>query len=205
MSLFELCYQFYKIAVLSDPRLQQLSTQPSFAARIRFADTNFKKIRAGSGRIAYEYSPDLVLKLAKNEKGIQQNITENDGFIQEQYSDIVANVIDSDPNNLWIVSQKASKITPTELKNFLGADLNELRYYLEDRINPNKSYLPKPSEELKNKLDNNELINELLDMMINFDMPVGDIVRLSSWGKVGNKIVLLDYGLTQSIFDEHYK
>lgn len=76
---------FYKIAVLNDPKLIELSKQPSFAAKIRFANSNFIKMQAGSSRIAYEYSPDLVLKLAKNEKGLQQNRTESDGFLQQHY------------------------------------------------------------------------------------------------------------------------
>lgn len=61
-----------KIAVISDPKLQELSKLPSFAAKVRFCDANFQKIKAGSSRIGYHYNNDYVLKLAKNEKGQAQ-------------------------------------------------------------------------------------------------------------------------------------
>jgi hypothetical protein len=193
----------HKIAAISDPRLQQLSALPSFAAKIRFCDATFKKLKAGSSRIAYDYSTDLVLKLAKNTIGIEQNRTEADGFIQQHYKDIVANVIDTDQDELWIISEKAFKITQSEFRTLTGFDFNNFCSYLRKRLGNGKLDNLKVNDE--EKLDNDPRINELLDMSINFQMPAGDMCRISSWGKVKNRAVLIDYGLTNQIFDEYYK
>ena len=202
--LLEVDHYLLKIANLSDPRLKQLSEQPTFAARMRFADINFKRLIAGSGRVAYQYAPDLILKLAKNDKGIAQNATEADGFLQQHYKELVANVIDSDPDDKWIVSEMATKISESEFKNLTGISFKNLCNYLDVRFSNGKNmYLPKVENE--EELDNNNFVSDLVDMMANFNMPTGDIKRIRSWGKIKNRAILMDYGLTQQIFDDMYK
>src|SRR5690606_18813558 len=83
-----------KSAYSLDQRLQQLSKIPSFAARIKFCNENFNKITSGSARVIYQYDNDYVIKLAKNDKGLAQNNTESDGFLQQNY-DIITKAIDS--------------------------------------------------------------------------------------------------------------
>lgn len=190
-----------KIAAVNDPKLKELSSLPSFSAKVKFCEANFQKLKAGSGRIAYDYNAELVLKLAKNDKGIEQNKTEADGFIQQHYKDIVANVIDSDPNDIWLLSEKAFKVTPTEFKNLLGTSVDNLRNFLNKKFNSNNNF----TIENEDQLNNNPIIEELMDLMANFSMPPGDICRISSWGKVRNRLVLIDYGLTNEIYNEFYK
>lgn len=207
-----------KIAVVSDPKLQQLSALSSFVARVRFCESNWAKIKAGTARIAYDYNSDLIIKLAKNEKGLQQNRTESDGFIQSNYKDIVANVMDSDPDNKWMVVEKAYKITPTEFKAMVGISIDELCKYLKYRIENIKPYVEKSWDELvdeenqvtytfpnEEQLEENHFIKELIDMMANFKMPVGDLCRISSFGKSKGRCVVVDYGLTQDIWEQYYK
>jgi len=155
----------------------------------------------GSGRIAFDYSPDLVLKLARNEKGREQNRTEADGFLQDNYKSLVANVVDSDPDDLWLVVEKAARANAADFQRTFGTSLNNLCNYIKKRIS-GSSFAPVENEEA---LSNNAAIDDLLDMMSNFQMPAGDICRISSWGKVKDRLVLVDYGLTSSIYDEYYK
>lgn len=194
----------YKTAVLSDPRLKELSAQPSFAAKIRFADANFTKLKAGSGRIAYDYSSDLVLKLAKNEKGQAQNRVEADNFLQTNYKDLVANVVDSDPDDIWIVSEKASMANAAAFKSFTGVDFKNFCNYIINKspVGNNSFKLPVTDEDA---LNNNEFVGDVLDMMSNFQMPAGDLTRIRSWGQVRGRVVLIDYGLTQDIYEQYYK
>ena len=156
--------------------------------------------------------------MAKNEKGQQQNITENDGVIQQHYKDIIAQVMDSDPDNIWMVVEKARKMTPTKFKALVGVPIETLCKYLRykrDNIIPMKqksweesvdaeeqANMVMPEEEA---LNNNEFVKELLDLMGNFGMPVADFCRVSSYGEARGRIVVIDYGLTQDIWDQYYK
>jgi len=192
-----------KIAVISDEKLKMLAAQPSYAAKMRYANSVFKKLKAGSSRIVYDYSPDLVLKMAKNEKGLAQNRVESDNFLQTNYKDLVANVIDSDPNDIWILSEKATKIAPSRFRSLTGIDFKEFCNYLyaHNPVAPPKIKTPIANEE---QLDDNPFIQEILDMMGNFQMPYGDLSRISSWGEVKGRAVLIDYGLTQDIYEQYY-
>ena len=54
------------------------------------------------------------------------------------------------------------------------------------------------------KINESEMVHELMDLMANFSMPSGDMGRVSSWGKVRDRLVLIDYGLTDEIKNEYY-
>jgi len=189
-----------KIASGPEEKLKELSNLKTFKSRIEFCIANFPRLKAGSSRIAFDYSPEYVLKLAKNDKGIAQNNAEADGFIQNNYKDLVANVKDSDPNDFWILAQKATKVSAGQFKILAGFSLEDLRNYLYTRIE-NKKIFPVSDMEMFNE---NEFVQELMDLMVNFAMPIGDIVRASSWGKVNDRLVLIDYGLTNSILSDMY-
>jgi hypothetical protein len=191
--------KIFKLAVISDIKLQQLSILPSFNQRVKFAKANWPKITSGSSREIFEYSPDKILKLAKNDKGIDQNSVENDNFIQTHYKNIIANVIDSDPDDKWLVVEKASKMSTGQFKSITGIDFLNFCNYIQNRID-NKKYPVKDQE----KLDNDEFVYNIVDLLGNFDMPAGDATRKNSWGIINNRAVLVDYGLTRGIYREHY-
>jgi hypothetical protein len=82
----------YKLASITDQKLIDLGNIKTFVGRIRFAVNNFTKLSAGSSRAVFDYG-DYVIKIAKNEKGIAQNTTEADNFIQQHYKNIIANIV----------------------------------------------------------------------------------------------------------------
>jgi hypothetical protein len=196
-----------KASASIDPGLEQLSKIPSFAGRARFCEQNFKRITSGSGRIIFEYDPNHVIKLARNDKGIAQNATESDGFIQSNYSNIVARVLDSDPDDKWLLAERATTISPSQFKLKMGFSLDELYRYLVDRFDPQRykiMFREDMPKDLEEKIANHPLVEELIDMMANFGMQPGDFGRKNSWGTVGDRLVLVDYGLTEDIYHEHY-
>lgn len=193
-----------KIGAL-DSRLAELSALPNFAARMRFCNENFQRLTSGSARIIYEYSPEYVLKLAKNPKGQAQNRTESDGFLQSNYKNIITNIIDADPNDFWILVEKANKVSPSQFKSLTGFGLDELCMYLNNIFESPQRYNTKLNVLNVELFENSELVQELIDMMANFTMPPGDICRKNSWGLVKNRLVLVDYGLTRDIYDEYYR
>lgn len=200
-----------KIAVVMDERLTTLNSLQSFSARIKFCNENFKRLTSGSARIIYEYSSEYILKLAKNPKGQAQNRTEADKFLQQHYKNIIANVIDAEPDDKWILVEKATGVSPSQFKSLTGFGLDELCLYLNNIFGPPGKKIVmlynRPFNETLNveRFENSELIQDLVDMMANFTMPPGDICKKNSWGLVKNRLVLVDYGLTQDIYDEYYR
>ena len=50
---------------------------------------------------------EYILKLAKNNKGIEQNKTEIDISKSNKYNDIIANILEYDTNGIYLIQEKA--------------------------------------------------------------------------------------------------
>jgi hypothetical protein len=188
--------------------MEEFKKIPSYAGRLKYAEQNLpKKIGSGSSRTVFQIDNDKVLKIAKNKKGLAQNEQEeslgNDWYIK----DLVATVYDAHPNGEWIESQLAQKINKANFERLTGVKIEDLDRYLKNKQEENKGkkiYFPMDPA-LIEKLDNNEFVASILDFMMNYDMPAGDLGRLSSYGVVdGDKVVVIDYGLNQDVWDTHY-
>ena len=45
----------------------------------------------------------------------------------------------------------------------------------------------------------------MINYIANYDLPVGDMTRISSYGvNSKNEVIVTDYGLTDDVFKEHY-
>jgi len=54
-------------------------------------------------------------------------------------------------------------------------------------------------------LNENEFFNEVLALVLNNDLQIGDLQYIDSWGKIDNKPKLIDFGLSRDIFEEYYE
>jgi GNAT superfamily N-acetyltransferase len=185
----------------------------SFAARIRYAQQHLNRIASGSARIVYEIDPTKVLKLAKNPKGIAQNEVEISMGMHDYYAkQYVTEVFEADEeNNTWLIAEKAKKLTPSRFYQITGVKIQEFAQWLNYTYFSNKGGRHKPpnvSKERDEVLWENEFASGILDLMINYNLPAGDLGRISSYGEVmrnGNPdVVLTDYGLTEDVFSTHY-
>jgi|GEM_PF-1368896 len=187
--------------------VQELKKLNNFAARVRYVQTHLKKIGSGSARIVYEIDDKHVLKLAKNKKGIAQNSVEGDWGMHRMYDGILPDLIEKDDDDLWLIVEKANKISKKEFERLTGVKFENfartLGYELSLRSSRNRWFFSKP-EDYDDIIDN-EFLSEIVDMSINYDMPAGDLERISTYGKVDDDPVVVDTGLTHSVYDEHYK
>jgi len=165
-----------------DSVLMNISNVNNFKKIKEIADNNYKKIDNGSSRIVYLYSDKYVLKVAKNNKGLEQNKTESIPKILEKYRDIVANVIDFDKNGKWTVQQFAENISEDEFENITGMQFRGFLYYLRHDLNWDG--------------ENAEFYNKINDFINEFELERFDVANGSSWGKINGKVVLRDYGLS---------
>jgi hypothetical protein len=180
----------------------------SFKARMDYCQANLPRIGGGSGRMVYQIDDQTVIKLAKNAKGVAQNAAEDDGYIRQSYGHVTANVLDRHPDHLWIESQIAKKVGRTRFKQLSGGiDIDEvdkwMRNYEEARNGRNPIRPQDP--EIKDKIDNNEFFYDIANMANEMNMRFGDFGRLSSYGEINGELVLVDYGLSDSVYTTHYE
>lgn len=185
--------------------LREFENMNNFTARKRYADQHLEKIGTGSARIVYAIDDAHVLKLAKNKKGVAQNGVETDGYLQQNYSTILASVVESHPDDLWIISERAKKINKSKFKQLTGYSFDDFASVLRDRvyeIEGRRGYIG--SYKGKEDILDDEFFNEIVDMTVSMDMEVGDFTRISSYGEIENDPVVIDTGLTKEVYKEHY-
>lgn len=190
----------------------------TYNGKLKYANERLAKISSGSARVVYKVDEEKVLKIAKNKKGLGQNSIESDWGLQRM-SDIVAKIFDTNEDHFWVEMELAKKISPNRFKQLTGVSVNEVQDILRVMETLNNSsrrkYLsPEQLKDLQNefgeKVNNNEFLTSLVDMIMNFGMKYpGDFGRVNSYGEVlrdGNPtVVLVDFGLTESVWDDYYK
>jgi hypothetical protein len=88
----------------------------SFSGKIKAADQTLQRIGSGSGRVVYDIDGTKVLKVAKNQKGVAQNEVESGVGRDSYFDNIVTEVYESSPDDTWLVSEKAKKVTEKRIK-----------------------------------------------------------------------------------------
>lgn len=178
----------------------------SFRQQALYANNNLKRLTSGSGRIVYEIDTYKVLKLAKNTKGVEQNKAEADFYVQENWGDIIAKVLEHDDEYRWVVSERASKISLSQFKRYVGVSPDEFYKYLCTETGTVYGAVSTPSEETVAILseDPDNFANRVIDLVTEYDMMPGDFRRLSSYGIVNDKVVIVDYGLTRFVYKNYY-
>lgn len=197
----------------------------SYNKKIKYCNDNLQRIASGSSRIVYKIDDATVLKLAKNQKGLAQNEAETQ-YRDDLYApDIFAEVYDNDEKFYWIEMQLARKAKPTDFKRLTGYDFKTFQNfvtYSAQQYLPRRSYGFSIPSEYKQLFDSEEFRNMVWDNPDNVFYQTneyltsyqiekyGDVQRISSWGVVKDKhdgtdkLVLIDYGLTDDIFDKYY-
>ena len=92
-------------------KLNELSNIEYYSHRVNWCKQRYKYISSGSSRKVFHYSDTLVIKIAYNEKGIAQNQAECDiwRFAQPNQRKLLAAIVDSCPNNTWVLQRKVYK------------------------------------------------------------------------------------------------
>jgi len=182
----------------------------SYSKRVNYCNQTLRRISSGSSRIVYQVDAGSVLKLAKNKYGLQQNRSEANEYNHDYFSEVRTNVLDYDnENDIWIISEIATKITPFMFKEYTGFDLKQLDAYLNLRHAEhngskitNNDFFRYMTPEEKDRMDNDDFVGTVVAFMYNNDLAAGDLGRISSWGLVKRngheQVVLTDYGFKGS-------
>lgn len=189
--------------------IEYFKSLPSFNARIKYCKEKLPYIGGGSARMVFKIDDEKCLKLAKNKKGLVQNETETDWYLQD--SGVVAKVFDYDEDNYtWVEMELLEPAYTSNFKNYLNASFNEFVEYITwfgtNILRQGGGYFKhEVSDEIKEKLEEDEFVMGIVDLMGSYDMAYGDLIRRSSYGvnKDGD-ILLVDYGATVSTLNDYY-
>jgi hypothetical protein len=194
--------------------LEEFSKLNSFNKRIQYCQERLKRISSGSSRIVYMVDDTKVLKIARNKKGLAQNEIEIDYSNYYDLKDITAQVFAYDQNNLWVEMELAKKVTPAIFERVVGftfADYCAGHRKHHDELNPKRGswFSSDVSKEVYEAMWEDEFTYEMLSFIGGYDIPVGDLCKLNTYGLVKRNgedtIVMIDYGLNNDVWQDYYK
>lgn len=136
----------------------------------------YRYIGEGSSRQVFDLNNGYVVKIAKNNAGIEQNKVESNISLNDN-SYIFAKVKYYSRDYSYIVMPKARRID----------DISYVFDYLGVRN--------------KREFFNLKFIRRLMDK---YNLVSGDLIRKSSWGVINGRIYMIDYGFTQRIKEKYY-
>lgn len=180
--------------------LKNLEKLETFAARVKYAEKNLKRLGAGSSRVVFVLPDENILKLAKNDRGIEQNEVESNPKMK---SKILNKILGKAKNHAWIITQYLDKIKEKEFEEMTGINFKDfgsaISYGLQDVADTTRKK-PKCFDEVSDSF----VYKELERLGEKFSLLPGDMIRISSWGCRDGHPVLIDAGLTKAIFDKYY-
>lgn len=177
----------------------------------------------GSARICFELNDEWVLKLAYNQKGIGQNEEEYDKMSSNYFSCFPKIDENNTPNDYsYIVAENVLPAKESDFKFLLGFGFSEFKKYIYDIASQysdrqsaqyilNNGHGDKKLSKLYQNIENDDegFIAVMNDYMTNTASPIGDLLRMSSYGLVkrtyGPELVLIDAGLSVEVFNTYYR
>ena len=184
----------------------EFAKMSSFSARVRYCEANLQRLSSGSGRVVYKIDNEKVLKLSKNKKGVAQTLTEIE-WGQDWYlakSEILAEIFSFDESGLWVEMELARKLTKSKFKQIVGVDFDRYGDWLVSGYGKNRGY-GNVSDEENDMLYDDDFTSEVMDFMLGYKTPVGDLLKLSTYGLVSDdRLVIIDYGLSGDVYSTYY-
>lgn len=168
----------------------------------QYASWRLELLGEGSARNVYAFSNKYVLKVAYNDKGIDQNFAELDAITNPKLKNLFAEIKDYDPNGIWLVSEMVRRVSNDEFENMTGInpDVYETLVfdYGKHKVATQYFNLLEPAAQ--------RWFLDVYDLIKTGDMARGDLYQPKHWGKTPDgRLVLYDYGLTNSVYAKHYK
>lgn len=205
-SLFNKCAAFAKMAFSghsvkenTNPLLKSLSDAKDFEDAVEIAKEKFDYLGKGSARTVFKINDKLVLKMAHNEKGQSQNIAEMDPKAQRPCTN---KILLADAKGKWIIVANNKTITEKRFKEIIGFGFESFINGLFYKFNNEDDSWKEPRD--YENLQNNDLFKCIANLILDCDLQIGDLSKISSWCEVNNKVVLRDTGLTRKVFRSMY-
>lgn len=183
--------------------LQKLNDLKSFARRKQYCNQFLPLIGLGSSRRVYKYE-DKVIKLAANAKGIAQNEIESDGYLRHLSN--LAHVLAEADDAEWIISEYAKPITERRFEEIMGYSFKEYADCIFGMLNTSRTLkVPEKFDEIYDAENPYcTLLRTVENITLSLDLVWGDFTKISSYGELNNKVVIIDYGINRVTMDTLY-
>lgn len=200
--------------------MNTLNSIDTISGRMRYVDKYFKKMSTGSSRMVYGFNKDVVLKLAWNRKGLAQNKFESSLYLNKNYRFILASVYKAHPKGYYNLQQKAKPLNKQVFKSIFGIPFYlyaNYFNYLDIKKNGDAGYTEDELDYINNlmtsdgikKVAGNWFFKKVYEFAKLTDLLLGDLADQESYGIVTgsdgkNKIVLVDYGISNKVYQDVY-
>lgn len=171
----------------------------------------------GSSRVVFDIDDETVLKLAKNKKGIEQNLEEIRLGTEPYFSSFPRIMNGSDEKNgLWIIAERVLPAKEEDFEKVLGMPFSVINEFVWCTITGGRQGYNKHADnkrhELYQKYESNEavieLFNDIYELYMGFDNNIVDLRIIRNWGlclRNGKPaMVMLDVGLSEDIYNRLY-
>ena len=204
-------------------RLDFLTQATSYKQRVNYCKKMLgSPIGSGSSRLVFQLDDETCLKLAKNEKGVAQNMEEisvaRDNFVS--FIPKIYNGSDEE-NGLWIVTQCVVPAKVEDFQKVLNMDFGDVANFtmaMDGSFNYRMPQFHRNSCDrfIRNvyiKYEDNdeavELLNAIHELKCSYSQQVSDLSRIQNWGLAQENgqpcMVMLDAALTEEIWMRHYR
>jgi hypothetical protein len=184
-----------------------LDSLETFEEKIKYCKENLVQIGKGSSRLVFDLSKNSVLKLAWNEKGLGQNLMEQSDQIHKLFGDMVPALKKKCQGDkiYWIVMEKAKPVDEETFEKISKIPFKTFQKAMTEMKLVNYKEKKDVSEETKELLKTSHFLDLVQDLTFSLGLLVGDVIKTSSWGTIGNRLVILDTGLQKDFFNTFYK
>lgn len=198
--------------------MEEFKSLKTFAKRLEYCKARLPRLGAGSSRVVFKVDDDKVLKLAKNRKGIAQNLAEIDVLTDGYSYAILPDVFDYDENGLFLECEICRKATEKDFQAIYGVPWGALCCAIWEQYlnynhqqkrygNPYSKFEPIVQQVWQGE-DNDTMyfFNEVWDYVANHSNdPVGDLTRVANWGiDSEGYFKLVDAGLNKEVGETYY-
>ena len=190
--------------------LENFKSLPSFKARVDYCKEHLEPISSGSSRYVFKVDDDKVLKVAKNKKGIAQNMAEID--MKDSYVDeLLAPIYDCDEEDyLWLEMALAKKCSKKEFESITHIPFDlfcaglRSNYAYGRTFFYSKEELDRFNNLIHNDDEASDFWNNINSYIMDYDNPYNDLTALRNWGIVDGNVVIIDYGFTKDVANQYY-
>lgn len=166
-----------------------LALDPTEQERVVGGARSNRRVGLGSARVVYPLGDHFVVKLPMHPEGNAQNMAE--AFLSTKGHEVTTRVVAAEPGGRWLVAERARRATRPTFVRF-GRSL--LGIVADLKAPPTKH--------------EDEFVASLRGL-VKAGLRLPDLAKVSSWGVVKraglDRLVLLDYGITQGVYDRFYR
>jgi hypothetical protein len=198
---------------------EKLSTFENLFDCARYCDKTLTRLGVGTSRRVYKLEDGKVLKLAKDEKGKEQNKYESALAQSNEIPSFMAKIYNFDKDGIYLEMEQAKPVTDAEFKSIVGISFKLYQKVITSLINPKtaskrvtwlKTFHKDRCEEILSNIENYPFVQEISNYITNTNGEIKhELFNLSNYGLVNRDgketLVVTDFGMNNEIHDKYYK